>query len=52
MSKVCRVCGRRLPLSELVTDRYAGLGKKSICKPCYKAERKQYPSYNKQKGAK
>jgi len=49
MTKVCRVCGRRLPLSELVTDRHAGLGKKSICKPCYRDVRKTYPSYNKRK---
>lgn len=49
MTKVCRVCGRRLPLSELVTDRYAGLGKKSICKRCYRDERRQYPSYNRRK---
>lgn len=49
LTKVCRVCGRRLPLSELVTDRHAGLGKKSICKPCYRDVRKTYPSYNKRK---
>ena len=50
MTKVCRVCGRRLPLSELVTDRHAGLGKKSICKPCYRDERKGYPSYGRRYG--
>lgn len=49
LTKVCRVCGRRLPLSELVTDRHAGLGRASICKPCYRDVRKTYPSYNKRK---
>lgn len=49
LTKVCRVCGRRLPLDELVTDRHAGLGKKSICKSCYRDVRKTYPSYNKRK---
>jgi hypothetical protein len=50
MTKVCRVCGRRLPLFELVADRHAGLGRKSICKACYRDERRRYPSYNKQYG--
>lgn len=50
MTKVCRVCGRRLPLSELVADKYAGLGRKSICKACYRDERKGYQSYNRRKG--
>lgn len=50
LTKVCRVCGRRLPLSELVADKYAGLGRKSICKACYRDERKSYPSYNRRKG--
>lgn len=47
MTKVCRVCGRRLPLSELVSDSHASLGKKSICKMCYRDERRQYPTYGK-----
>ena len=45
--KTCRVCGRRLPLDKLVTDSYASFGKKSICKACYRDERKGYPSYPK-----
>lgn len=49
MTKVCRVCGRRLPLSELVRCKGAGLSYASICKPCYNEERKTYPSYNKRR---
>lgn len=49
LTKVCRVCGRRLPLSELVKDKRAGLGRASICKPCYRDVRKAYPSYNRRK---
>ena len=49
MTKVCRVCGRRLPLSELVKDKNAGLGRASICRPCYRYVRKTYPSYNRRK---
>ena len=49
MTKVCRVCGRRLPLSELVKDKNAGLGRASICRPCYRDVRKTYPSYNRRK---
>lgn len=49
LTKVCRVCGRRLPLSELVKDKRAGLGRASICKLCYRDVRKTYPSYNKRK---
>jgi hypothetical protein len=49
MRKTCRVCGRHLPLPALVTDTHASLGVKSICKPCYNAERKSYPSYPKRK---
>jgi hypothetical protein len=49
MSKTCRVCKRKLPLSEFVTDSYASLGGKYICKACYRDERKGYPSYPKRK---
>lgn len=49
MRKTCRVCGRRIELDGLVTDSYAGLGVKSICKACYRDERKSYPSYPKRK---
>lgn len=45
LTKVCRVCGRRLPLDELVKSRNAGFGRASICKPCYNDLRKTYPSY-------
>lgn len=45
MHKTCRVCGRKLPLGELVTDSHASLGAKRICKACYRDERKNYPSY-------
>jgi len=48
--KTCRVCGRRLTLDKLVTDSHASLGAKSICKACYRDERKGYPSYPKRKG--
>lgn len=41
----CRVCGRRLPVSEMVKDSHAALGCKRICKACYAYERKGYPSY-------
>ncbi|MBR3653217.1 MAG: hypothetical protein IKN60_04615 [Bacteroidales bacterium] len=51
MTKVCRVCGRRLPLRDLVKDRGAGLGRASICKACYRDVRKSYPSYNRRKEA-
>jgi len=51
ITKVCRVCGRRLPLDKLVKDSYAGLGTKNLCKACYRDERKGYPSYPKRKGA-
>lgn len=47
MTKVCRACGRRLPLDRLVKSKNAGLGRASICKPCYNAERKTYSSYPK-----
>ena len=50
MTKVCRVCGQRLPLNELVKSKYAGLGRASICKLCYRDERKRYPSYGKRYG--
>lgn len=50
LTKVCRVCGRRLPLSELVKDKGAGLGRASICKPCYREVRKGYPSYGRRYG--
>ena len=49
MTKVCRVCGRRLPLSELVRDSCATLGVKAICRACYRDERKGYPSYGRLK---
>lgn len=49
MRKTCRVCGRKLPLDALVTDSHASLGVKSICKACYRDERKDYPSYPKRK---
>lgn len=52
VTKVCRVCGRRLPLDKLVKSKNAGLGRASICKPCYNAERKSYPSYPKRKADK
>ncbi len=45
--KVCRVCGRRLPPEKLVKDSHSSLGVKSICYPCYRDERKGYPSYPK-----
>lgn len=47
MTKVCRVCGRSLPLSEFVKDRTAALGIKYVCKACYRDLRKTYPSYAK-----
>ena len=50
MKKTCRVCGRRMPIGEFVTDSHASLGVKSICKACYRSERKGYPSYPKRKG--
>ena len=50
ITKVCRVCGRRLPLESLVKDPYASFGVKSICKACYRDERKLYPSYPRKKG--
>lgn len=49
MTKVCRVCGRRLTLDKLVTDSHAGLGVKSLCKACYSDVRKGYPSYPKRR---
>lgn len=49
VSKTCRTCKRKLPLSEFVTDSHASLGVKSICKACYRDERKRYPSYPKRK---
>ena len=49
MRKTCRVCGRKMPLDKLVTDSYASFGVKSICKTCYRDERKNYPSYPKRK---
>ena len=49
MMKTCRSCGRRMKLSEFVTDSHASLGVKSICKACYRDERKGYPSYPKRK---
>jgi hypothetical protein len=49
MCKTCRVCGRKLSLDALVTDSHASLGVKSICKTCYRDERKGYPSYPKRK---
>lgn len=49
MRKTCRVCGRRMQLSEFVTDSHASLGVKNICKACYRDERKGYPSYPKRK---
>lgn len=45
LTKVCRVCGRRVPLEGLVKSKNTGFGRASICKPCYNAERKRYPSY-------
>lgn len=47
VTKVCRVCGRRLPIAELVKDSHASFGVKSICKACYRDVRKEYPSYRK-----
>ncbi len=47
VTKVCRVCKRRMPLKEFVTDKCASFGVKSICKACYRDERKTYPSYPK-----
>ena len=49
VSKTCRVCKRKMPLSEFVTDSYASLGVKNICKACYRDERKGYPSYPKRR---
>lgn len=46
----CRACGRRLPASQIVKDASATLGCKRICRPCYAAERKGYPSYRKKGG--
>lgn len=34
----------------MVKDSSAALGCKRICKPCYAAERKGYPSYRKKGG--
>lgn len=51
VTKTCRVCGCKLPLDALVTDSYASLGVKSICKACYRDERKGHPSYSKRKEA-
>ena len=51
VTKVCRVCGRKLPLEKLVKNKSAGLGRANICKPCYNAERKNYPSYPKKRSA-
>lgn len=50
VTKTCRVCKRRMPLKEFVTDKSASLGVKSICKACYRDERKNYPSYPKREG--
>ena len=50
LTKVCRVCGRRLPLDELVKSKNAGLGRASICKSCYRDVRKGYPSYGRRYG--
>jgi len=47
VTKVCRVCKRRMPLKEFVTDKCASFGVKAICKACYRDERKTYPSYPK-----
>ena len=33
LTKVCRVCGRRLPLDELVKNKNAGLGRATTCTP-------------------
>lgn len=49
VTKTCRVCGRKMQLSEFVTDSNASFGVKSICKACYRDERKGYPSYMRQK---
>ena len=49
MMKTCRSCGRRMKLSEFVTDSHASFGVKSICKACYRDERKGYPSDPKRK---
>ena len=47
MTKTCRVCGRKMALSEFVTDSHASFGVKRICKACYRDLRKTYPSYAK-----
>lgn len=47
VTKTCRVCKRRMPLKEFVTDKSASFGVKAICKACYQYERKTYASYPK-----
>jgi hypothetical protein len=52
MTKTCRACGRKMALSEFVTDSHASFGVKRICKACYRYERKTYSSYPLPKKAK
>lgn len=52
ITKTCRVCGRKMALSEFVTDSHASFGVKRICKACYRYERKTYSSYPLPKKAK